>query len=622
MNYGTIPALGRDDDYFVGNGIVGVAVSTWGEVTMAIGCDYTSPCFIQSGKIGFVTNGTCVLVEPEMSRIRHTGAFVGSQMCGDIEVEFTDFTLPDMPFFLRKITLRNHSDADVEVRMTYEITSDKSITYLSDGVEISSNADCWCFGGHQESKCFKTQICKVGIAGHSVTTECIGNADNLENTESKICRIYGEEVSIDNGKQHDLLMYHYHYDDNDYDVEMVRRVFEAKPNKLMKQSLDFWNNWLKEGSFKSNEVKIQDVIEGNLFAIKMQQNRDGGIIAGIKRYPCSYVRDCHGAFRLLAATEHFKECRMIIINIHKKFLAAGYIPNWWSMGSDSFLGTSFNNDVSEITAYYLLMLRDYIKATKDASIFEEVYESAKWAGDAQLNFMLKNNYLLDFNGDETEQYVCKVDGETYGGFPAVENWKHTNYSFSATCIALTSLEFLAEALTNSEREDLYSEHFENIRTAIDKTFYNSDLQMHSWAVECETLEQLSNVVTNFNMIPLWTGTRLNDEAEKRNAIGVLSYINKKTGFLYNSYPDTLGFCGHSLGLLLYCMIKTENWHVANDVAETILNSTLLSRYGTVNEFYGPSGVPNPHCYRAFEGGIVGEALLIYDRWTNQAYSHK
>jgi hypothetical protein len=31
----------------------------------------------------------------------------------------------------------------------------------------------------------------------------------------------------------------------------------------------------------------------------------------------------------------------------------------------------------------------------------------------------------------------------------------------------------------------------------------------------------------------------------------------------------------------------------------------------VNEYYGPSGVPNPHNLRVFESGIVMDAIVNY-----------
>ena len=75
-------------------------------------------------------------------------------------------------------------------------------------------------------------------------------------------------------------------------------------------------------------------------------------------------------------------------------------------------------------------------------------------------------------------------------------------------------------------------------------------------------------------------------------------------------PDVpTGFCGHTAALFLYDMVCLNEPEAALRTARGILDSPLLSMYGTVSEFYGPSCVPNGHNCRGFEGGITGEALM-------------
>ena len=596
--YEKVPVLGRDEAYFIGNGIVGAAINADSEVTLSVGRDYTSPNFIKRETIKIAVNATNYEFRPSMHRIRHTGVFAGSVTFDDVGVEIADFTLPGKPFLLRILKLKNQSDKTKVVETCIEVQTDKQTDKSGSALRIVVTASDWCFG-NKETMNWKERFCEIGFANGGII---------------KSDDIISEKVQIEAKGEQELLIYHYHYDeDNPYNDEDIMYISSTRPYDLFAQSLLSWQDWFGEGNFMSDKSKVQDVIEGCLIAVKTQQNSDGGMIAGIHKYANSYVRDCHGGFRLLIATGHYDEAQKIILNIHAKFQAAGFIPNWWSMGSDAFIGHTFNNDASEITAYYLFMLRDYIKATGNEELFETVYDSAGWAADAQLRFMLANNYLMDFNGDETEQYVCKQDGEEYGGFPAVEGWAHINYSFAATCAALTSLEFFAEFVKRLGYDDEYSQHFCSIRSAIDRIFFRSDIGLHSWAVNRETMEPLDNIVTNYNLIPLWIGARLSDEKEKSDALGMLRYINKDTGFLPNSHPDVQGFCGHSLGLLLYCMMKLDKKSEARKIVYTILNSPLLSRWGTVNEFYGPGCVPNGHVYRAFESGILGEALLLFSR---------
>ena len=106
------------------------------------------------------------------------------------------------------------------------------------------------------------------------------------------------------------------------------------------------------------------------------------------------------------------------------------------------------------------------------------------------------------------------------------------------------------------------------------------------------------------------GAKLEGNKELDDAKKTKEFI-RESGFLPNCPEAMQGFCGHSMGLYLYCMIKLNEQNEADRAAKTILNSNLLSCYGTVAEFYGPGCVPNGHMCRAFEGGIVGEALIKY-----------
>jgi hypothetical protein len=78
--------------------------------------------------------------------------------------------------------------------------------------------------------------------------------------------------------------------------------------------------------------RARDVIEGSLLVVKMLQDTSGGFIAGLREYPHSYVRDSHGAARLLSATHHNAEVKKLIQNIVYKTKTFGHIPNAWQMG--------------------------------------------------------------------------------------------------------------------------------------------------------------------------------------------------------------------------------------------------------------------------------------------------
>jgi len=598
-DFDLVPHFGDEEDYFVGNGIAGAAISSFGEVTMAIGPDYTSPSFIKSEKLNIEIDGKKYQFSPEMHRVRGCGIFYGTECIAGIRAELFDFTVDGVPCLFRKINVNNTSDAAKTVGITALVDSGEMPAEVVNGyLRIKAKAGEWCFG-NKETKNWADRFCEIKFAGACGTV-----------LNENIFTVQTDTTTLKANESCPVLLYSYHYYVRDKNV--LEKV-EKEQDLLLGKSFEYWKNWANTGNFRNDSSKLDDVIESCLTAVKMQQNRDGGFIAGIHKYANSYIRDSHGAHRLLIAAGHIEECKKLIQNIHTRWEIAGFIPNWWSMGSDTFIGESFNNNASEITAYYLFMIRDYLSATKDVDFIKSVFKSAKWAADAQLDFLISNNYALTFNGDETEQYVCKNDGEEYGGFPSSVYWNHKNLSFPSTVASLTSLSFFSGLLQTLGLPDKYELHLEKIRNAIDDIFYSDALHCHCWAADAKTGKPLENVMTNCSLIPLWVGARLNRDAQNVDALKMTVYRNPETGFLPNSVPDVSGFCGHSLGLLLYCMVKLSEQSKADEVFSTIMNSSLLGRWGTVSEFYGPGGVPNGHNYRCFESGILGEALLEYKR---------
>ena len=339
----------------------------------------------------------------------------------------------------------------------------------------------------------------------------------------------------------------------------------------------------------------------------MQQNRDGGSIAGIRKYANSYIRDTHGGLRLLLASHHTGEAALLLNNIHSRWKIAGFIPNWWSMGSDSFIGHSFNNDHSEITAYYLFMARDYLAATGDSALLDAIRPSLDWAAQAQLDWLHSHEFTMDFNGDETEQYCCNADGQEYGGFVHPDYpWNHHALSFPSMAAALTSLEWYAGYTGCDLSADL-----EALRQRIDEIFLDDD-GLHRWSAlpDEQGWHRHRGHLTNYLLLPLWIGGKLTAERERTDALAVKHFL-RTDGFLPNCPQCMPGFCGHTMGIFLYDMLLLNDRAAADRAAHTILHSPLLSQYGTVSEFYGPSCIPNGHNCRSFEGGIVGEALIRY-----------
>lgn len=596
-----VPYLGPEEPYFVGNGIAGAGGDTRGKWDFLIGPDYTSPDFLESEILFLELDGRRFPLEPQMHRVQGTGIFSGKQTIEGMEVTVSDFDLESQPWVCRSIDIANLTTSHHQVAVVAEITpgQTQAVTLEAKGLRITSPNGSLCFGDETKNWADRTSV--IAFSGGGIT-ERMGQAFVVRTAPGDI----GPRWVLTNG------LYHWQaYGKGEKALALI-----AKRNSWedLSKARSEWKAWFKKGldiPRTVKNVKAANVIEGSLVACRSQQNRDGGTIAGTRRYANSYIRDTHGAVRLFLATGHTQEAKRAIETIHHKWSVAGFIPNWWSMGSDSFIGHSFLNDRSEITGYYTLMVRDYLAATKDQALVERVWPSVKAAVDGQLLELETNNWRITFNGDETEQYCVKKDGETYGGFPAFPQWNSKAWSFPSAAIACASVQFFVDRLR--ARTDPLATEYEaklfKLRASIDETFWNG--RYHVWARYPDG--SLPTVrIPNYGLIPFWVGAKLNYGRQDADAHAAASLVDIRTGYLATAPGEVDGYCGHNLGYLLYATTKLKD-PMAERVFHLMLNGRLLGCWGTVSEFYGPNGVPNGHNYRVFESGINAEALLAYFR---------
>ena len=572
------------DTYFLGNSIVGASGLPSGEWTFAIGPDYTSPNYIASERLYIEAEGRILAPDLGMRRLRGSGVFFGYTHVEGIDVYIWDFAPPEMPVALRHMLLRDLHGRRLRVHASVE-AFEAEILISGGAVRISKDATRYCFG-NRETLNWAPRSCRICFSDKS---GCLPDGDSA---------FLSTPVGPD-GRC--TLIHSFGYDP----CEHIGSVDAAD---LLGKTMEYWLGWTKSGKMPGiADRRAADAVESLLLSVKMQQNRDGGCIAGIRKYANSYIRDTHGAMRMLLATGHHDEVRTLIRNIHTRWEIAGFIPNWWSMGSDTFIGHSFHNDAAEVTAYYIFMARDYLRATGDRAFIEEIMPSLKWAAEAQLTWLRAHDYTMDFNGDETEQYCVNNDGEEYGGFvqPGYE-WRREALSFASMAAALCSLEWYA-ALTGAD----IAADTAALRAKIDEVFMHAD-DTHRWHAEKGEKGYVHHRgrLPNYMLLPLWVDAKLENGGERRDA-GAVRDMVRRDGFIPNCPECMPGFCGHTMGLYLYDMLALGDMNAARRAAMTIINSKLLSMYGTVSEFYGPGCVPNGHGCRPFEGGIVGEALVKY-----------
>ena len=430
---------------------------------------------------------------------------------------------------------------------------------------------------------------------------------------NSVATLSTELISIAPKRQKQLALVHYLFDDNErYTENYLQKIRSLNLKDSFDKTLAGWKEWLDKGvKFGSADARVKDILESMLVGIRMQQNRCGGFIAGTRKYAFSYIRDSYGACKGLLAAGHTEEVKRYLELTAHKFRVFRKIPNSVQMGADKF-SHGDGNQYAESPAYVVLLARDYYRATKDTAILNSIDDLLRYAVDIQVEYARTNNWLLPFNGDETEQYCVKEDGKEYGGFPALTGFNRNQWSMTSVAACIASLDFYSEYLhlkkSDGSTND-YPEAMNRMKEALIKYFYRGDLGGFQWALKNDGSLFPYNV-TNFVLMPLWLGVPLTDDAGKTTVTKVLSFLNTKTGFVANAPGEVEGFCGHTLAYLLYDLTQL-NMPEKNSVYNTLINSCVIQRYGMVNEYYGPNGVPNPHNLRVFESGIVIDAITNY-----------
>lgn len=588
-----MPFFGHDDSYFLGSGVVGASGDSRGVWTFAIGPDYTCPNYIRSETLILNDIGP---IPFDMHRLRGCGVFFGMAMAGGVRASLTDACGMDATKVLRILTIENETDEVRHCELTMEIVPlEAEAIACENGIEIIKPVDSWCFG-NRETQNWAERRMRVRLPGAEISEK-----DGVWRMKLAFDLPSGEIITFP-------IWHDFAYGD--------AYAPDEEPMPFLHSAMEQWRAWINEGKYPNaiRNRRIRDAVESLLLGVRMQQNRDGGMIAGIRKYANSYLRDTHGGARMLSRCGHVKDVRLLLTNIHTRWEKAGFIPNWWSMGSDTFIGESFNDNASEITAYYIFILRDYLENGGDPEFAQEILPSIRWAADAQVEYLKAHNFILDFNGDETEQYCCLRDGEEYGLFGnchARDSMKFDRKadSFASTAAAIGSLEWFGRFVG----EDEYLEIAKKVRERIDEVFWNESDSRYGWIYDADGLRD--TYLTNASLLPLWLRISLTDGRECTDAIAASTCASPETGYLPNCPGVMDGFCGHTLGLALYDMTVLGRPE-ADELADMILNSNLLSRYGMVSEFYGPGGMPNSHGNRVFEGGIVGEALILYAQSRN------
>jgi hypothetical protein len=601
----TVPFLNqREEDYFIGNGILGGGGDSRGNWNFLIGPDYTSPNFLKSEIITITVNGVEKPLVFKMHRIRTSGIFYDKVFSGDAIIHIFEYATPAMPLITRHFiienTAKNHS-------LTFQIHAK---------IQKGNGIDDGVYGKALLLKADKTSpLFGNGDGGYWKESYALiafnpGNQCGISLSSADLSSV---KITVAPGKTEQAGLVHCLFDnDPNLRAEYLLSIESPDLDKNLRTAMAEWKSWIDKGKNPGNaDARVNDILESMLVGIRMQQNRCGGFIAGTRKYAFSYIRDSYGACKGLLACGHPEEVKRYLEITNHKFNVFGKIPNSVQMGADKF-SHGDGNQFAESPAYVILLAKAYYEATGDTSFLISLDKLLKYAMDIQLEFAKGNNWLLPFNGDETEQYCVKEDGMEYGGFPALTGFNKDQWSMSSVTACIASLKFYIEYLQRM-KPGVSVKEYQDATGFMEKSlmehFYRKEMGGLQWALKSEGTFYPYNV-TNFVLMPLWFGVSLPDNAEKEAVKRALSFINPSTGFIANAPGDVEGFCGHTLGFLLYDLKKLD-MPEKNAVFNTLVNSNIIQRYGMVNEYYGPNGIPNPHNLRVFESGVVMDALVEF-----------
>ena len=634
-----VPYLNTREDFFMGNGYAGAGGPGDGTWNFLVGPDYTCPNYLKREEIRLVVDGTEQPLTMDVHRARKTGIFYGISTNGDLKVTLVDYALMGQPCVARMIQVENLSRRDqhaVSVRAYIEPISGPGRSREFSG--LINNQRHW-----MQLKLDTSLNC---VEGHYCPNWADRYAtiffDKVVNTVMHINDDYvfttAPEAIAPNASS-DSVLYHYMDYTNDGGVFWLEKHEPQNPARDLADWIAWWQKWFggvaPEYSLdRITDERARDLVEGGLATLKMNECRDGGIVANERGWDMSYVRDAYCGLRGLTAFGHFEESKRFIQWLDRQYAAHGLIPDAGPGGSLTYAHPNGNNGrfcpeanaVVEVTALYILAARDYYHGTHDLETLKNVDTSLSYSMDAQLKYAMTNDYRLEFSGDETE--LCgasDVPGLRDEGF----NRKLEQY-WSTTSIALcsASLAFYIEYLKaqgkdpahylnhlNHETVNLYDE-MGHLQDALERDFWRTDVPncpqgFHDWFRVKSNGAWPSGRLVNFTLFPVYYGTPMKyPERAKYDVEAMKQFFNPSVPLLPVTGIAGRRSLGHDLGYLLWGLVAVDDPE-KRAVYQALVDGPTAGCWGTYHEAYAGDGTPNRNGLRTFETGVDLSAIAEY-----------
>lgn len=634
-----VPHLNQPENFFIGNGVAaggGAGDGTW---NFLAGPDYTCPNYLQREEIRLVVDGMEQPLTMDIYRARKTGVFYGQKTVGNLKVWLMDYALHGERWIARLVVIENESRSashKVSVRACINpiVGAGRSSRVAFDahgrtrGISLKLGTSLKCV----ENWCCQNWSNRCALITFNAPSVAVSktNGDYILETGSQ---------TIAPGGSWNVALYHFtHYGDAS-DRDCIELVQHRNALNDAAACIRWWQDWFDNVAPAYSLKRIKDerarnLVEGGLAILKMNQSRDGGIVANERGWCMSYVRDAYCGLRGLGAFGHFAEAKCFIQRMNHVYSIHGLIPNAAACGSDRYIHPSGNNGKScpeanasvEVTALYLLAARDYFRATHDLATLTNADKSLTYAMDIQLKEAIRNGYRLEFNGDETE--LCgasDVAGLRAGGF----NRNLAQY-WSMTSVALcsASLEFYIQYLkTKGEnpaayfnRQDdrtlnLYHE-LGQLENALERDYWRTNVPscpdgFHDWFRVKRSGAWPSARLVNFTLFPIYYGTALKyPDRAQLDVIAMKQFFHPGTPLLPVTGEPGHSSLGHDLGYLLWGLVAIDDPE-KDAVYDALVGGPTVGCWGAYHEAYSAAGAPNRNGLRTFETGVNLSAIGKY-----------
>jgi hypothetical protein len=411
-----VPGVNRPERFFVGNGLVGGGGDGDGRWNYLVGPDYTCPNFMDNEDLRLQVDGEQQPVLVHMHRARNTGLYYGLGSIGDLQVCLVDHAVQGEPWVVRLVMIKNGSATrahTVGIRAWIwpqtgpgrRVAMVRDDTGRATAVGLRSDTSLRCVGNFICQN-WADRLALIAFNDPSAFATNVDAALVIETADRPIAA----------GESWNVALYHYLHYDGPSDAECLRLIRGRNVLDDAGTGLRQWQQWFAgvAPGYSLNLItdpKARDIVEGGLAVLKMNQARDGGVVALARGWNMSYVRDACCVLRGLGECGHFDEQKRFIHWLDHQWTVHGFIPNAAFAGSHRYVHHNGNNGggpcaeanaAVEVAALYLLAARDYFNATHDLATLTNAAPSLRYAMEVQLAQAAANGYRLDFGGDETE----------------------------------------------------------------------------------------------------------------------------------------------------------------------------------------------------------------------------